>query len=432
MRRFVLIRLSLVALLFIILITIASCAIVRIWPYKNRENSNPPPSHANFRIEEKEKNDGMFIGLALSGGGSRAANFATAVMLELKRLGILDRVDFISSVSGGSLPAAYYALEGYKGIQFNDPEVMRLMGRDFTGRWIGRWFLPQNIVRYWFTDFTRTDIMCQVFDNNLFHGATYADLKSERPKLIINATNDNVSGPFTFTDEDFSLIDSSLRNYSVARAVNVSSAFPGVFQSVTLKWYPSPLSYLHLYDGGPVDNLGVNSLIEVLRGAAREESENESAVEHFPKECVVISVDATPRYLDRNSERAHIREFIDYFFDRNALHSVDAMLLSDRRDILQKVGIPNDKIDDEIFETFSIDGGNNSCQFWHIALRHLPQDDPLGIQVTTIETDFRIDPSDQQALIKAAKRLVQEGVEKGKRSEKISFLFSHTERKVSE
>ncbi|MDB5322985.1 MAG: uncharacterized protein JWN40_4616, partial [Phycisphaerales bacterium] len=54
--------------------------------------------------------DGWFVGLAISGGGSRSANFSAAVMFELQRLGLLEKVDAISSVSGGSMTAAYYCL----------------------------------------------------------------------------------------------------------------------------------------------------------------------------------------------------------------------------------------------------------------------------------------------------------------------------------
>ena len=54
--------------------------------------------------------DGYFVGLAISGGGSRSANFSAACMFQLQRLGVLQRVDYISSVSGGSLTAAYYCL----------------------------------------------------------------------------------------------------------------------------------------------------------------------------------------------------------------------------------------------------------------------------------------------------------------------------------
>jgi NTE family protein len=50
------------------------------------------------------------IGLALSGGGYRAAAYHIGTLRALNRLGILDKVDVISSVSGGSITAACYAL----------------------------------------------------------------------------------------------------------------------------------------------------------------------------------------------------------------------------------------------------------------------------------------------------------------------------------
>ena len=55
-------------------------------------------------------NDGKKIGLALSGGGYRAAAYHIGALRALHKLGILDNVDVISSVSGGSIIAAYYAL----------------------------------------------------------------------------------------------------------------------------------------------------------------------------------------------------------------------------------------------------------------------------------------------------------------------------------
>ena len=61
----------------------------------------------------------MKIGLALSGGGYRAAAYHMGTLNALNKLGILSKVDVISSVSGGSIIAAYYALhseEDYKKI----------------------------------------------------------------------------------------------------------------------------------------------------------------------------------------------------------------------------------------------------------------------------------------------------------------------------
>lgn len=54
-------------------------------------------------------NKGKKIGLALSGGGYRAAAYHIGTLRALRKLGILDKVDVISSISGGSIIAAYYA-----------------------------------------------------------------------------------------------------------------------------------------------------------------------------------------------------------------------------------------------------------------------------------------------------------------------------------
>src|SRR5260370_23092103 len=48
------------------------------------------------------------IGLALSGGGSRAIAFHLGCLRALSRLGLLDRVAILSTVSGGSVIGAYF------------------------------------------------------------------------------------------------------------------------------------------------------------------------------------------------------------------------------------------------------------------------------------------------------------------------------------
>ena len=53
---------------------------------------------------------GKKIGVALFGGGYRAAAYHIGTLRALHRLGLLDKVDVLSSVSGGSITAAYYAL----------------------------------------------------------------------------------------------------------------------------------------------------------------------------------------------------------------------------------------------------------------------------------------------------------------------------------
>ena len=70
--------------------------------------SSPPPTLASQSMTLENLPDGTFVGIAISGGGSRAANFGAAALQELSELGLVDAATMISSVSGGSLPAAYY------------------------------------------------------------------------------------------------------------------------------------------------------------------------------------------------------------------------------------------------------------------------------------------------------------------------------------
>ena len=89
---------------------------------------NPPlakyDSSAGYRFEKLEQgssSDELFVILALSGGGTRAAALSYGVLEALRdtkiqwknqRISLLDGIDVISSISGGSFPAAYYALYG--------------------------------------------------------------------------------------------------------------------------------------------------------------------------------------------------------------------------------------------------------------------------------------------------------------------------------
>ena len=59
------------------------------------------------------------VSFGLSGGGIRSATFCLGVFQALSRLpGLLDRIDYISSVSGGGFFAGFY------GRLFSRPDVM--------------------------------------------------------------------------------------------------------------------------------------------------------------------------------------------------------------------------------------------------------------------------------------------------------------------
>jgi predicted acylesterase/phospholipase RssA len=327
--------------------------------------------------------------------------------VELERLGWLSAVDVISGVSGGTLPATYYPLVKKRGGSFDQQTVKGAMGADFQGIWLWRWLLPHNIFRYWFTDFTRSDIMVQVFNKTLYDEATFGDLPL-RPKLLLNATTRNDHTRFTFTDESFQRIHSTLAHYRVANAVNASSAFPGAFDDVTLEQYGmQDPRYLHLYDGGPMDNLGVQAMTEYLQRAVV----GRSLQDLFPRGCVVFVVDATP---DTDNEGlAHMqssRTTFDYFVNTNALDSVDAMLTASRMSLLKGMGVGT--IDQETVGFVRLsDLDRCRCEVRHVALRHLPYlegQDELAGRALKISTSFHVTKEEQADLFAAAQVLVKE------------------------
>src|SRR5215831_7649276 len=365
-----------------------------------------PDTAGSWKLTELELKDSRFFALAISGGGSRAANFGAAFMLELQQRGLLDQVDVISGVSGGTLPAVYYGLGGKTGA-FTEPAVRQALGYDFQSSWIRRWFLPQNIFRYWLSDFTRSDIMVQVFNNRLFHKATFADLRPY-PKILLNSTVHNDHTRFTFTDDRFATLNSTLATYHVANAVNASSAFPGAFQDVTLQKYVEPPQYLHLYDGGPIDNLGVQAIVNYLNqnilGASLDRL--------FPNGCVIVIIDATPAsdHPELNTNESS-RTLIDYFVDTNALDAMDAMLIESRRFLLAQMGIPVEKQDQEMRGRLLVNDPHQcGCEVRHVSLKHLlyaGDDEALAERVTRIKTKFWIGEEEQNDLFHAAKDLMK-------------------------
>ncbi|MCW5797088.1 MAG: patatin-like phospholipase family protein [Nitrospira sp.] len=359
----------------------------------------PTATRATLQLGHKELADGRFVGLAFSGGGSRAAVFGAAVMKELDRIGLLSQVDVLSAVSGGALPAASYALEGYRDFRFQQGFVEQI-GSDIQGAVAGPWYAaPHNLIRYAFTDTIPAEPVIRALDDQLFHGATFADLNPSRPILLLNATDALTGDPLIIAEERLAPLGIPLAPFSMARAVYMSAAYPGVLEPLKLTdaragTNGASADPVLAYDGGAADNLGIRTLMQVVEGALV----NRAMTDLFPQGCLVISIDATGR--QRNEAQT-------------PLSAAAALLRGHRRNVLELAGIPASQQDAAQFGTFRVgqDGAGGSCRFWHVALRQLPDSDPLGKQVTHIKTNLGLPAEDQSALIAAAARLVAKGRE---------------------
>jgi predicted acylesterase/phospholipase RssA len=244
------------------------------------------------------RDDGCFIGLALSGGGSRSANFSAACMFQLERIGLLERVDYISSVSGGSLAAAYYCLNDET--NWNNASVQKKFSHSFANDVIIQILLPWNAVALAFTDFDRTDLLADSFTSTLFRRngrvATFGDLRTDRPYLLINSTDLQSGHPFVFRDDVFDEINSDLSKYPISHAVAASAAVPVVMNQVTLRDYSTIFKrFRHLVDGGVNDNLGITTLVDTFQGQLAA-AQRAGAPDPYPNGAILIVVDARTRF----------------------------------------------------------------------------------------------------------------------------------------
>jgi NTE family protein len=259
--------------------------------------ANLPPSLAY-------SSDSLFVVASFSGGGARASALSYGVLRELARTPIVwegyqkrlvDEINVINALSGGSFTAAYYAL--YHDRIFHDFEY-RFLRKDWESELRARIFRsPSNWLRLWSPYFGRSHIFAELLDEALFDGATFNDLVSsdQRPIIFLHASDMATLSRFEFNQRQFDLMCSDLSQLPLSVATASSSALPLVLSPISLKNYagqcgfhPSAqlteakrtswgrkranelLSYLdaekcpyiHLLDGGLSDNIGMRSVLE--------------------------------------------------------------------------------------------------------------------------------------------------------------------------
>jgi predicted acylesterase/phospholipase RssA len=299
-----------------------------------------------------EASPDLLVGLAISGGGSRAATFAAAVLEGLARIpvkdaggprSVLERVQYISSVSGGSLATGYFAArkpgraEPMLGSQGRlSPAYERFfreyraaMQENFEAAAVWR----QLLLFRAFNPTKAAYSLAEVWDERFLRGMTFSQLyererAGDSPRIIFNGTSYNSGRRFALTtlpaadfDYDFvaglledlirrsdrvtaegkAIIRANLeqartqflpltfeqlgadhRELPISLAMVSSASFPPAVGPVTYAIDGRP-PYEHVGDGGLFDNLGTESLATFFLKKIPRDS---------PKRGLIIVIDA--------------------------------------------------------------------------------------------------------------------------------------------
>ena len=267
---------------------------------------------------------GLNVGLALSGGGYRAAVYHAGTLHALESLGI--RANVLSTVSGGSIIGSYYALGG-------DPKAFKdavAAGRFNLKREIS---LANNALELMFPmtvpvldaplfpwhDYTRADVQAGLLRKTLLgDDESWRKPAAKQPHLVVNATE------LTFGAQVGMLPDGAVvvwanheKNFfagdawtlkeelPLALRVAISGAFPGAFPAKPVKVVPTfapknqkteryePMFAradrpLMLADGGIFDNTG-EVMLRAIDEFARQAPSGSGVDRRYASDVFLVS-----------------------------------------------------------------------------------------------------------------------------------------------
>ena len=318
---------------------------------------DPTGGYRFKNLHSEGNSDELFVILTFSGGGTRAAALSYGVLEQLKGTTVnvggverrlLDEVDVISTVSGGSFTGAYYAAFGDRIFEdFHEKVLNKPIRSAIVNRVL---FLPHNWFRLGSAKFDVGDLAERYYAKHIFDEMRFQGLVTagRRPFLIVNATDMTLTAPFEFTQDQFDLLYSDLGSVPVSKAVAASAALPCVLAGIVLRNYdcrpdftapgwiaavlqrgdsdlrrwekarqaesytrPGERPYIHLLDGGLVDNLGLEPVLCSLDSEDSPWSVRNMLLEKRVKKVVIIVVNAgnkSQRLWDKGVDRPTVAE----------------------------------------------------------------------------------------------------------------------------
>ncbi|WP_415890983.1 patatin-like phospholipase family protein [Neptuniibacter sp. SY11_33] len=396
----------------------------------NEDNPYQTPnfSVSSYKSPEKRSTSqrrDVAVAVAISGGGHRAGNFGIGVLKELekfqcnqKTFNILNEIDYFSTVSGGGLAAGLYLSTLHDHIKppihtHNSYSLSNLINQNTDNS-------SHNLERGYHNTLTRAlvsvkalgnndrgDFLEKEFDEKILgadkrnRSLRLKDIfldkdNTQEPKLplwVANATIYENGSIFPFHPE-------ALRQYQVteythhlekyeinedyyslplAVGLKASASFPGAVPATTLKSSTDSVNpFIHLFDGGLSDNLGVYSALQMLGDSDQNTK-------------VLIVIDAYNGQPEPFSKQEGSPTIFQIFLRTTSI-SLDAWRIRHKA-LIEQLSTSN-----------AFNG--NKIKVVYLSFDHLPR--KLKAQVLNIGTNFNISPAAQQTIFQAAKHRVND------------------------
>ena len=354
--------------LLLALASLAACS------YPIRNEAVPVGNYPKYAWENLPAGDDTLVIVTASGGGTRASALAVSVLQATAQVklasgrSLADKIDIVSSVSGGSVTAAYFALHGVAGLKTFEDDFVR---RDGMTPLIANLLNPFSLAALSMPAKERIDLLIDYFDRQLFKDATFDQLvkQNRRPYLILNSADMVEGTPFPFTQYTMDLLCSELRTMKISTAVAASAAFPVALSPVTLKnyctpaapakvgwlqdaadtlWYVNPArvawqrtalayasgqkQFIHLLDGGIADNLGISEPFRMLTAGDGAPRLAQGIASGRIKKIVFVMVNARsfkPSGLDKSAATPGVLDMalgsIDSAIDRTTFNTAERL-----------------------------------------------------------------------------------------------------------
>lgn len=221
------------------------------------------------------------IGLALSGGGMRAAVFHLGVLKFLAEKGLLENVRYISTVSGASMCIGLmYMINNKRWVRSNEylDRVLLEVEKVIVNEDIQLGIVKRTLVDIIHIFDSKSKKFIKSMKKNWKMQGYLGELE-KTPKWYINAVSFETGQRFTFSQDWCGDNLGKIRGEKVeiAQAIAASAGFPILIGMYELKreryeWYEEnerrkieqPKGKIHLWDGGIYDNMGLEPIYLLL------------------------------------------------------------------------------------------------------------------------------------------------------------------------